>query len=104
MVINNFNSKNQYLISCNNGDIIFQSYETIIFTYCQQDNTIYFNTDEDNYTKTTCKYLGLALDELIYQVNGTESKNKIRELLNSNNRKKFILSLYKGIYELWLQL
>ena len=103
MVIDTFNAKNQYLIKTQK-EIIFQSHKAIMFTYCQQDNTIYFNTDEDNYTKTTCKYLGLALNELIYQVNGIESKNKIRELLNSNNRKKFILSLYKGVYELWLQL
>lgn len=103
MVINNFNNNNQYLISYNDN-IIFQSYETIMFTYCKQDNTIYFNDDEDNYTRTTCKYLGMALDELIHKVNGMESKNKIKDLLNSNNRKKFILSLYKGVYELWLQL
>ena len=103
MVINNFNVKNQYLISCENGDIIFQSYETIMFTYCQQDNTIYFNDDEDNYTKTTCKYLGLALEKLIDRIGNDVDTKKIRDLLKSNNRKKFILSLYKGVYELWLQ-
>lgn len=99
MVINDFNVKNQYLISYN-GDIIFQSYKTIMFTYCKQDNVIHFNDDEDNYTRTTCRYLGLALDELIYQLENTESKNKIKDLLNSNNRKKFILSLYNGMYQL----
>ena len=99
MVINNFNNSNQYLISYND-DIIFQSYNTIIFTYCKKDNTIYFNDDEDNYTKTTCKYLVLALEELIYKVNDATSKQKIKDILNSNNRKKFILSLDKGIYQL----
>ena len=99
MVINNFNVNNQYLISYNDN-IVFQSYDTIMFTYCKKDNTIYFNDDEDNYTKTTCKYLGLALDELMYKVNDVTSKQKIKELLNANNRKKFILSLDKGIYQL----
>lgn len=99
MVINNFNVNNQYLISYNDN-IVFQSYATIMFTYCKKDNTIYFNDDEDNYTKTTCKYLSLALDELIYKIDDVTSKQKIKELLNANNRKKFILSLDKGIYQL----
>lgn len=99
MVIENFNVNNQYLISYNDN-IVFQSYDTIMFTYCKKDNTIYFNDNEDNYTKTTCKYLSLALDELIYQVNDVTSKQKIKEILNANNRKKFILSLDKGIYQL----
>lgn len=96
MVISNFNSNNQYLILYNDN-IVFQSYDTIMFTYCKKDNTIYFNNDEDNYTRTTCKYLGLALDELIYKIDDVTSKQKIKDILNSNNRKKLILSFWKGV-------
>ena len=102
MVIDTFDAKNQYMIKTQK-EIIFQSYDTIMFTYNVIDKTIYFNTDEDNYTKTTCKYLGLALEKLIDRIGNDADTKKIRDLLNSNNRKKFILSLYKGVYELWLQ-
>ena len=100
MVIDTFDVKNQYMIKTQK-EIIFQSYKTIMFTYNVIDKTIYFNTDEDNYTKTTCKYLGLALEKLIDRIGNNADTKKIRDLLNSNNRKKFILSLYKGVYELW---
>ena len=90
--------KNQYLINTN-FEIIFQSYETIMFTYYKHDKKIVFNTDGDNYTKTTCKYLVKALcklDEL------TKFKHiEINDLcLKSNNRKKDILALKDGILNL----
>ena len=70
-----------------------------MFTYYKYDKKIVFNTDESNYTKTTCKYLVKALyklDEL--------TKFKHIELnnlcLKSSNRKKDILALKDGILKL----
>ena len=82
-------------------EIIFQSYNTIMFTYNVIDKTIYFNTNEYNYTKTTCKYLGLALEKLIDEISQDVNTKKIRDLLNSNNRKKEILSYWKGVLMLY---
>ena len=91
-------NNNQYLINTN-LEIIFQSYNTIMFTYYKHDNKIVFNTDEDNYTKTTCKYLGVALEK----INDT-TKYKYKNLNNlcyySKNRKKDILNLKGGILDL----
>ena len=87
--------KNQYLINTS-LEIIFQSYNTIIFTYYKHDNKIVFNTDEDNYTKTTCKYLVKALYELDELTNFKHSEiNNLR--LKSKNRKKDILALKDGV-------
>ena len=95
MIIDTCNVKNQYMIKTQK-EILFQSYKTIMFTYNLIDKTIYFNTNEDNYTKTTCKYLGLALERLIDEISYNVNTKKIRDLLNSNNRKKEILSYWKG--------
>ena len=100
MIIDTFNVKNQYMIKTQK-EIIFQSYDTIMFTYNVIDKTIYFNTNEDNYTKTTCKYLGLALERLIDEIGYNVNTKKIRDLLNSNNRKKEILSYWKGALMLY---
>lgn len=86
---------NQYLISTGNK-IIFQSYKTIMFTYYRNKNKIVFNTNESKYTKTTCKYLGVALEKI-----NTMTKSKYTNLnylcYYSNNRKKDILDLNKGV-------
>lgn len=100
MVIDTFNVKNQYMIKTQK-EIIFQSYNTIMFTYNVVDKTIYFNTNEDDYTKTTCKYLGLALEKLIDEISQDVNTKKIKDLLNSNNRKKEILSYWKGVLQLY---
>lgn len=89
---------NQYLITT--GDkIIFQSYKTIIFTYYRNKNKIVFDTKESSYTKTTCKYLGIALEKIN---NMTKSKYTNLNYLcyYTKNRKKDILELKKGILEL----
>lgn len=86
---------NQYLIKTN-SKIIFQSYNTIMFTYYKNKNKIVFNTDEDNYTKTTCKYLGVALEK-INNITRCKYYNLNHLCYYSDNRKKDILSLKGGV-------
>ena len=90
--------ENQYLINTN-LEIIYQSYKTIIFTYYKHDKKIVFNTDESKYTKTTCKYLGVALEKV-----NDKTDYKYINLNNliyySNNRKKDILNLKDGVLKL----
>lgn len=100
MVIENFNVKNQYIIKTKK-EIIFQSYQSIMFSYNIIDKTIYFNTNEDDYTKTTCKYLGFALRYLESNVNDCFGNKKLIDLINSNNRKQNILSFWKGVLPLY---
>lgn len=89
MVIENFNNRNQYLISTNES-VIFQSYNAIMFRYDIINKTIYFNTNEDNYTQTTCKYLTRALEWLSETI---EHKSTwLTACLKSQNKKRFILS------------
>lgn len=100
MVIDTFNVKNQYMIETKQ-EIIFQSYQSIMFTYNKKEKVLYFNTCEDNYTKTTCKYMGLALQMLCDKIWNQINTNKIYNILYSNNRKKEILSLSKGVLILY---
>lgn len=97
MVIENFNSKNQYMIKYDNK-IIFQSYNTTMFIYDNIDKTITFNGYDTNYTKTTCRYLGLALE---YIADNYCWSSKLRDLINLNNRKAFILSIDSGVFDLY---
>ena len=83
-------NNNQYLINTN-LEIIFQSYNTIMFTYYKHDNKIVFNTDGDNYTKTTCRYLGVALEK-INSVTKYKYTNLNYLCCYSKNRKKDILN------------
>lgn len=96
MVIENFNVKNQYMIETSK-EIIFQSYQSMMFAYNKKEKVLYFNTCEEDYTKTTCKYIALALNVLIDKIYNTANTSKIYDLLRSNNRKQSILSLYKGV-------
>lgn len=89
---------NQYLINTN-LEIIFQSYKTIIFTYYKHDKKIVFNTDESKYTKTTCKYLGKALEKLNDKTS-YKYTNLNYLVYYSNNRKKDILNLKNGVLKL----
>ena len=97
MVIENFNSKNQYMIKYDNK-IIFQSYDTTMFIYDDTDKTITFNKYDTNYTQTTCKYLRLALE---YIADNYCWSSKLRDLIESNNRKAFILSISSGVFKLY---
>lgn len=89
---------NQYLITTDTK-IIFQSYETIIFTYHKNKNKIVFNTKESKYTKTTCKYLGSALEK-INNITKCKHSNLNYLVYYSKNRKKDILNLKGGILNL----
>lgn len=88
-------NKNQYLISTDTT-IIFQSYKTIIFTYYKNKNKIVFNTDKYKYTKTTCKYLGKALEK-INDITKCKYYNLNYLCYYSKNRKKDILDLKGGV-------
>jgi len=100
VVIYNFNGKNQYIIETSK-EIIFQSYDSVMFSYNILDKTLYFNTCEDNYTNTTSKYLGLALEYLESNIDDVFGNKKILELIDCKNRKQFILSLPKGVMMLY---
>ena len=89
---------NQYLITTDTK-IIFQSYKTIIFTYHKNKNKIVFNTIESKYTKTTCKYLGVALEK-VNNITKYKYSNLNNLIYYSNNRKKDILNLKNGVLKL----
>ena len=94
-VNNNFFSvKNQYFLE-NDNFIVFQSYETTMLIYNKDKKYISFNTNEYNYT-TTSKYLKQVLDYIYYS---TYSDN-LKLLIDSKNRKKDILSCWKGVFHL----
>ena len=80
-------------------EIIFQSYRTIMFIYYKNKNKIVFNTDEGNYTKTTCRYIGSGLEK-VCEFTDWKYKNLNDLTLNSKNRKKDILNLKDGILKL----
>lgn len=90
--------KNQYLLNTNTK-IIFQSYSTVMFTYYKNKNKIVFNTDESNYTKTTCKYLAKALEK-VNNITRYKYYNLNQLCYHTDNRKKDILALKKGILNL----
>lgn len=100
MVFYNFNVNNQYMIETKE-EILFQSYKTIMFTYNKKEKVLYFNTCEEDYTKTTCKYIALALQVLCDKIWNQANTKKIYDILNSGNRKQSILSLYKGVLVLY---
>lgn len=97
MKINNnfFKVRNQYLLE-NEKFIIFQSYETTMLVYSKNKNYISFNTNGYNYTNTTNKYLKQVIEYIYYMTNS----DKLKDLLNSNNRKRDILALEKGVLKL----
>lgn len=94
MKVNNkfFDVKNQYLLE-NDKFIIFQSYATTMLIYNKNKNYISFNTNEYNYTNTTNKYLKQVIEHIYYMT----YSDKLNNLLNSNNRKRDILALEKGV-------
>lgn len=94
MKVNNnfFNVQNQYLLQ-NDKFIIFQSYATIMLIYNKNKNYISFNTNEYNYTNTTNKYLKQVIEHIYYMT----YSEKLKKLLDSNNRKRDILALEKGV-------
>ena len=96
MVFYDFNVKNQYMIETKE-EIIFQSYQSIMFTYNKKEKVLYFNTCEGDYTKTTCKYIALALQVLADKIWNQADTKKIYDIVNSGNRKKYILSHWKGV-------
>lgn len=89
---------NQYLITTDTK-IIYQSYKTIMFTYYKNKNKIVFNTIESKYTKTTCKYLGVALEK-VNNITKYKYSNLNNLIYYSNNRKKDILNLKNGVLKL----
>jgi len=64
---------NQFIITDDNGNEFFQSYNSIIVKKDSSADTIYLDKKYWNYSNTTGKYRNIFLDENI-----TETKNKIK--------------------------
>lgn len=71
--------------------ITFISYDTIMFIYNKDKDVITFNDDEDNYTKTTCKYLMKAIKQL-HDDTKEYSQYLWYLIYRCTNKKHFILS------------
>lgn len=61
MLVTNLNNKNQFVISADNGDLIFQSYNSIICKKSQ--GKVYLDENFWNYSKTTSKHRAIFLNE-----------------------------------------
>lgn len=89
--IKNVDNKNNQLYVDMDNRIMFISYNTIMFIYYKDTNILEFDNNECNYTRTTCKYLTIALEELHRELkyNSIYLNNLIYKC---NNRKKLILN------------
>ena len=101
-IVKSYN-QNNHIIRCwtlSDMEYTFQSYWTQMFVI--SDHKIYFNSNVDNYTKTTCKYMYQALNWIIENIddwnlttndinNSIELKNTIVDLLSSKNVKRAIM-------------
>jgi len=61
MLVTNLANKNQFIINADNGDLIFQSYNSIICKKSQ--GKIYLDSIYWNYSKTTSKHRNIFLNE-----------------------------------------
>lgn len=71
MLVTQLNNKNQFVINADNGDLIFQSYNSIICKKSQ--GKVYLDSYYWNYSKTTSKHRSLFLGETT-----KETENKIK--------------------------
>lgn len=62
-VSNYFGVKNQFVIT-DEDKIVFQSYETLIAVYYRKSKTVILDTDAENYSRTTSKYLKRFIEEI----------------------------------------
>jgi len=71
MLVTQLSNKNQFVINQDNGDLIFQSYQSIIAKKSQ--GKIYLDNIYWNYSKTTSKHRNIFLGETT-----KETQNKIK--------------------------
>ena len=91
MRIKQLENKNQFIILGDNGEIEFQSYDSII-AKISKTGTLEFSERWD-YSKTTLKHLYIFLEEYLYNLNEF-IQNDIREVLfYSKNKKRDIQKL-----------
>lgn len=79
MLVTQLQNKNQYVINADNGDLIFQSYESIICKKSQ--GKVYLDKIYWNYSKTTSKHRAIFLGESTKE---TLSKIKSGEYILTN--------------------
>lgn len=90
-VTNFYDNKNQFIILGDNGEIEFQSYDSII-AKISKSGTLEFSERWD-YSKTTLKHLYIFLEKYLYNLNNF-IQNDIKEVLfYSKNKKRDIQKL-----------
>lgn len=91
MRIKQLENKNQFIIFGDNGEIEFQSYDSII-AKISKAGTLEFSKRWD-YSKTTLKHLYIFLEEYLYNLDSF-IQNDIKEVLfYSKNKKRDIQKL-----------
>jgi hypothetical protein len=79
MLITQLANKNQFVINADNGDLIFQSYDSII---CKKSKgKVYLDENFWNYSKTTSNHRNIFLNE---KTKETENKIKSGEYILTN--------------------
>lgn len=79
MLLTQLVNKNQFVINADNGDLIFQSYNSIICKKSQ--GKVYLDEVYWNYSKTTSKHRAIFLNE---KTKDTENKIKSGEYILCN--------------------
>lgn len=91
MKVRQLENKNQYILE-DGEKTIFQSYDSIIAVYDNNNKTLTFGCDW-NYSKTTLKHLYIYLRDVIYYNMLPEQREHVKAALNSNNTRKALQKL-----------
>lgn len=91
MKIYNLENKNQFVILGNNGEIEFQSYNSLI-ARIEKNGTLELSSRWD-YSRTTLKHLYIFLEKYLYNLDDFIQKDIKNILLNSKNKKRDIQKL-----------
>lgn len=81
MIISNLQNKNQFVINQDNGDVIFQSNNTVIAKLDNEDKKTILDEQALNYSRTTTKHLCIFLHETRKEI---ERKIKSGEYILAN--------------------
>ena len=104
-IIHSYN-QNNHVIRYYNGDdkiTIFQSYNTTMFVIHTNPTTwILMDESDYNFTRTTCKYLYKFIDDFILYDDdvSVNVRNKLTDVLKSNNIKKSLLKFYRDEFKI----
>lgn len=91
MRIKQLENKNQFIILGDNGEIEFQSYDSII-AKISKTGTLEFSERWD-YSKTTLKHLYIFLEEYLYNLDSFIQNDIKKILFYSKNKKRDIQKL-----------